>query len=771
MRNSFHGDLFDRFTISKLITGSGHSTDYQAKDTNDGALVRLKILRPYFSENREGVSRFFEEIKALQNLNHPTILSPSSFGQNEDQVWIASEGLSWKTLSKVVENGSLTLDLIKQIVTQLAVAIDSVHFQGITHGGLDPNNILVSDSGEIKIVGFGIAGLVNDLHLLLRTSIPIPNPHFTAPEQLRTHEVSNASDIYSMGVLIYEMITGQLPFASFGVPSVLAEQTYGQFSLPSSINPVLGIAIDQVISQALAVEPDKRFTTAIQLQQAATKALDSISEDISLGVFTDKQTDFVESTITDKAEEPTGSGSELIYCPSCGQPNDASLRYCQKCWNLMAGRQLPTNVEAQRLVRTISREWRRSWLLRRGILVGSILVPVLWVLSLFVSFPVAKPDGNANAVSGEAEWVTHGRDFNNTSYIKDSKLVDGNLLWKFETNLPLETSPTADDIHVYLTTGDKRVVALNIEDGSVAWEKFTPTPVDSTPVVTEEAIYFGMRNGEIWALDILDGAKLWSFQTGNPVFGSAQVYQGVVYIGSGDGFLYALDALTGEKLWDYEVGGWVLTAPVLYQNFVAVATSSGWVWVIDIKNGRKRLSYKTAGSIIQDPVSVGDKIIAGNFRGKLVAIDWNAIEYPGERGARYYRAISYIWGLESKAPIQKGFIWSNNFGRSLGVNSPAIADNFAYVVTTDGKLRSVDVNTGKVIWSYDSNTRIRNSSPAVGGNVVYMGTDNGFVHSINRSTGEEINRFFVGGGVVGQLIIANDSIFVASNDGSLYAFR
>lgn len=764
-------ELLRRFSDFQLTESSGHSSEYIASDNSNGTLVDLTVLRPYFSEYQDGISKFFGRIEALQKLNHPNVHTPISFGESDGQIWFAVPHLTGETLSTVIENGKINFKLMEIIIHQLATCVDFLASQGIQHGDLTPENILITESGEIKISRFGITELVHELHPLLRTTIRVPDPHYSAPELLQHRNLTSFSDLYSIGVLTYEMITGQLPFPSLGVPSVLAEQMDGKFSPPSRLIPDLGPGIDDVISRNLAFDTEVRFHTAVEFEVAVGQNLAGITPDFVFGTTIKEKSERAEHGSKKIPEDLSGSEEELKFCPSCGQGNDPSLLYCKFCWSRLAGRKLPSGAEAQRLLRTFSREWRKNWALRRAILAGAILAPVIYVLSFFVALPVSKPTGEMSAISGPGEWVSHGKDFKNTSFSKNVDPIKGKVLWEYETNKPFTTSPTADDRRVYVSTVDNKVAALDIVDGRIIWEIVTPTPVDSTPVVTKEAIYFGLRNGEVWALDVQDGKKLWSFETGNPVFGSGQIFKGVLYIGSGDGYLYGLDALTGKKLWDYEVGGWVLNTPILYQSFVAVATASGWVWVIDITNGKKMLSYKTTGSIIQDPVSVGDKIIVGNFRGKLIAIDWNAVEYPGERGARYYRAIAYVWGLQDKAPIQKGFIWSRNFGKTVAVSSPAVADGYGYVVTSDGKLRSIDLETGDTIWTYNSYSRTRSSSPVIGGEIVYMGTDNGFIHAVNRTTGEEIARFFAGGGLVGQMIIADNSMFVASTNGTLYAFR
>jgi predicted Ser/Thr protein kinase len=247
------GAKFGHYEILGVLGRGGMGVVYRARQEGLDRVVALKILSSRLAADREFVERFEREAKALARLNHPNIVAVHDAGIESGIPYLAMEYVEGESLRKLLSEGRLTPSRAFSIVPQLCDALEYAHAQGIVHRDIKPENILRDQKGQIKIADFGLAMIVGvEADRLTRTHAVMGTPHYMAPEQVENPKaVDHRADIYSMGVVIYEMLTGELPLGAFAKPSEKAR---------------LHHRLDEIILRALAKEPDRRYQRATDVK-------------------------------------------------------------------------------------------------------------------------------------------------------------------------------------------------------------------------------------------------------------------------------------------------------------------------------------------------------------------------------------------------------------------------------------------------------------------------------------------------------------------------
>ena len=232
----------------------------------------------------------------------------------------------------------------------------------------------------------------------------------------------------------------------------------------------------------------------------------------------------------------------------------------------------------------------------------------------------------------------------------------GEIAWRYQVNGAISSSPAVTDEAVYVTTEDRRILALEIETGNPIWEYPAEAPTDTSPAVAGDMLYVALREGKFVALDRNNGTVVWDFQSIEPFFSSPSIHNGIAYIGSGDKFFYAFDALTGEQIWEYDAGSRIANAAAVNEDVVAFTTQDNAVHIVDALNGDLRLDYPI-GSPYSAPAMDGKLLFVADLDGVVRAIDWTKIQYPMEKIARRVRMTMFLWGFEDTPLVMKGFVW------------------------------------------------------------------------------------------------------------------
>ncbi len=273
MADVTQGSVVDgRYTVLQRIGSGGMADVWLADDSHLQRRVALKVLHPRFAQDREFVERFRREAEAAAGLQHPNVVAVFDRGEVEGTYYIAMQFLEGRTLKQLIDAG-LTPEQAAGLIRQVLEGARFAHRHGVVHRDLKPQNVIVDDEGKATVTDFGIARA--GVSEITQTGSVMGTPHYLSPEQAQGFEVTAVSDLYSIGVMLYEALTGRVPFEADSAVAVAMKQVSQAPQRPSSINPQVSPALDAVVMRALEKEPGQRFQSA----DAFIAALDAALKD------------------------------------------------------------------------------------------------------------------------------------------------------------------------------------------------------------------------------------------------------------------------------------------------------------------------------------------------------------------------------------------------------------------------------------------------------------------------------------------------------------
>jgi serine/threonine protein kinase len=264
-----------RYEVVRELGKGAMGIVYLAKDPLIGRLVALKTIRPAAhaddDETREFQQRFIREAQAAGILNHPAIVTVHDIGQDEGSgtSFIAMEYVEGQNIKEVLQQGrALTFEQIADIVSQVADALDFAHSKGIVHRDVKPANIILLDGNRAKITDFGIAKIASSSANLTSTGQFLGTPNYMAPEQIKGAPVDGRTDLFSLGICLYEMLTRRKPFGGDSLTSISYKIVHEPFPPLHEINPQIPDGFEDVVARCLAKEPGKRYQRGKELGSA-----------------------------------------------------------------------------------------------------------------------------------------------------------------------------------------------------------------------------------------------------------------------------------------------------------------------------------------------------------------------------------------------------------------------------------------------------------------------------------------------------------------------
>jgi serine/threonine protein kinase len=265
------GSVVDgRYRVLRRLGSGGMADVWLAEDTHLQRRVALKVLHRRFAQDREFVQRFQREAESAAGLQHPNIVSVFDRGEFGGTYYIAMQYIDGPTLKQLIDRG-LTPEQAVAEIRQVLEAARFAHRNGIVHRDLKPQNVIVDGEGKAVVTDFGIARA--GVSEITQTGSVMGTPHYLSPEQAQGFDVTAVSDLYSIGVILYEALTGRVPFEADSAVAVAMKQVSQTPQRPSSINHRVSPALDAVVMRALAKEPGERFQSADAFIAALDAAL------------------------------------------------------------------------------------------------------------------------------------------------------------------------------------------------------------------------------------------------------------------------------------------------------------------------------------------------------------------------------------------------------------------------------------------------------------------------------------------------------------------
>jgi serine/threonine protein kinase/outer membrane protein assembly factor BamB len=671
------GTIIDeRYEVMRKIAEGGMGAVYFAKNARLDVNAALKILHTNLARNKKFLVRFKNEAKTVVRLRHTNIVQVFDIGPIQDTYYIAMEYVEGEDLVGVIgRSGRLSLQEALPIAVQVAQGLAYAHDGGILHRDIKPANIIIDRRGRAVITDFGISRTARARGRGDTTlgSI-VGTPEYMSLEQLKGNKVDERSDVYSLGVVLYEMLTGVSPFRADESVQAVARVLSEEVPPIEALVPDLPPWACEIVKKATAKDREDRFASAREF-------LAAVKEHMKDTVF------LVPDVVSTK---PRSFGRTTAWMSTVTS----------------AVERLPR--EKRLLVGIIS----------SLIVIGLIVTMVLLVKS--ISFPVRSggppgivPFGTSRIA--ERVWafrtfgpidasplvsggVVYAGSDDSTLYAVDAK--KGEQLWIFRARDDIRTTPAVSGKSLFFGSDDDSVYALSTKNGDLLWSFATGNDVRSSPIVADKLVIFGSDDNRLYAVDRTTGEEVWHFETRGNVVSAPAVSGAAVYFGSCDNTLYAVSTADGKELWRHRVGGDVRSGIAVTGKAVLFGCDDDNLYALDKQTGEELWRFETGGDVVSCPAVDRNTVYFGSEDGRLYAVKL-------ETGA-------LAWLFETQGDIH---------------SSPTLTERSVLIGSDDGNTYTVSLSDGVERWRFPTEGKVR-SGPVVSGGVAFFGSRDGYLYAV-----------------------------------------
>lgn len=759
------GQVFDgRYRIVHKIGEGGMGAVYKATQESTGKAVAIKVISENLSGNPDTIKRFQREVKLQSKLEHPNIVTVIDFSTTENgQCYFVMGFVDGKSLRRMIlDDGKFSMEVFNELAPQMLDGLEYAHNQGVIHRDLKADNMTIVSLKHqriVKILDFGLAKAIQadgkgtmDTELTQQGRV-LGTPAYMSPEQAKgeSGKIGTCSDIYSMGVIFYHMLSGKLPFQS-DTPWGVMHKHISETPPPlRKVNDSVPELVEEIIMRCLAKEPEDRYKSALAVKLAfAGKQADES------GGFAQFEGTIAEATVMEApAPEKKGSKAGMVIVLALLVLAGAGL-----VWKFY-GKQVddkpplvataPEEVElapAPPAQETKPEPDKRAEV-NNGIekkIPAQIESPKKPEPPEVARKPEpenkvakAKPPKPPKVASIPMEPAGPGAMFRGGAMRRG--FYEGNgvdklsgLKWRFETDDSVLSSPVVAGGVVYFGSDDGRLFAVELESGQVKWRFTAQDNILCSPAIAGDAVFFGSDDNYLYSVYAKTGKLKWKYKTEGKIFSSPAIAGSTVFFGSGDGSLYALDARTGKRKWKFKTGGEIESSPAVEGSVVYFGSFDEYFYAVDAVTGKLKWKFKTEEAIASSSAIAGSRLYFGSDDGHLYSLELGAgrlvWKYKTGDWVRSSPALAYgsvffggkdgfLYALEAESGKEK---WRFEADDSL-LSSPSVAGQSVYIGGEDGKLYAVDAITGSKKWDYDSGGPVF-SSPAVTGSTIIFGSQN-----------------------------------------------
>jgi len=716
-----HNDKLEdgHYTVLKELGVGGMGVVYHCRDEFLQRDVAIKMLLPELMADPKNVEVFTEEARLAARMDHPNIVTVYDIGvenrQNKAHHFVAMEYLPGGNLAVRTQGAALAVEHALNWMKQLSNGLYFAHRKGVVHQDVKADNIFITTEGDLKIGDFGLARLMANKVYINPSTKGMGTPAYMSPELCRGEQQDQRSDMYSLGILFFEMVTGQLPYRANGMIEMAMKHTTAPIPSVRRLNPEVPDVLDRLIRRMMEKSPFDRY----QSLNEVLKILDDLIFDMRvarMGLTTKRTSQRVDTASEVSSQERAKAAAEAVSKP-------------------------PTPAPPKRESAGTPRH-------DTGVLIPGAVQPQDGP----PPSPGAKPVSNdvkkqsqvnspADHSGTHASGVPDGRGGESaTSKTPDARTLSSSKQVRGvnapDTGYAAKTKRPFDD---RADISHTRIEAAGIK----MFEPVGPArePSQKIAKVQEPRV-------SAYSIPVVEGlnpllTEVWTFKTGGPIGWNstpvAPLDDEGVYVASADGTLYKLHRDSGELIWRYDSNSMMIAGPVVRAKDVLVGTTDGALIKLDSATGTQQWKTQLNHPIVSVPVIANQALIVPTLSGKVSCLDIN------DAGK--------LWDVDLKSPI---------------VCNPAVyGDNTALVSTRDGNIHSLQVRNGKELWRANLDGPIV-SAPAVSADSIYVGTQAGTFFSLDIQTGESTWEHQCSRGIISGATIVFTSVIFCSQDKWLY---
>lgn len=761
------------YTVVKELGVGGMGVVYHCRDEQLMRDVAIKMLLPELMTDKSSVEIFRQEARLAAQLEHPNIVTVYEIGVEERQKkqhhYVSMEYLPGGNLANRVVSGPLAVEHCLNWMKQLASGLTFAHKRGVIHQDIKADNIFITTEGDLKIGDFGLARLLVGRVHLNSTTKGMGTPAYMSPELCRGEPQDHRSDIYSLGVLYFEMATGQLPFRAGGMIEMATKHSSAPIPSAKRINPLIPDILDKVIRRMMAKTPEERYSN---MSEVLTILDDLIFElrvaRLGLGnrpllrsgpVQLDPalQQQFMQAKGKDVETSANLSPVTKLEGAWMRSPADSGkadpVRVSEaaevRANSHLAGIRSESEELMAQLEDSVAAQARQEQLTGKP-----HLEPVLKPrkpIDFMVSQRISKQPNSSSVSAGPIDQRRSEQSGADKQSAGASKETPDHKTIKSEpppNNKTLRIEPLTAQTPAGATAASSAPVVPKTSAPPVIPNQSATVPVEkniappSVPLSTHPRISSSGIKAVSAGVLKAPLEQMWTFKTRGPIGWSSSPIidkdNKIVYCASADSYIYALDAESGELLWKHDTGGPILASPVLHSDKVSVVNASGKVVTLAAKTGAKYWNFSCEDELLATAVSHKDCLLVPTSKGRLLCLD-----------------------------ISSGMIrWQQQINEPI-VSSPQRHSDLLLFGTKSGYFQAVSADYGKSIWKFETGSAIV-ASPAASVDSVYFGTSSGVFYALEADNGGLIWEYPTNKPVVSRAVIAFTSVIFASHDKWLY---
>ena len=625
--------------------------------------VAVKLLDESSLDDRHR-DRFLVEARVLASLQHPHLVPVYDYVEHEGRCMLVMELLTGGSIGELLRRRQLDAPSACVAVLLALSGLGHAHAAGVLHRDVKPDNLLLSAGGTLKVADFGVALVLGDRSAAVGDQV-LGSPAYMAPEQLTGVSVGPAADVYSTATVLYELLSGRLPFPPGGSPLEVAARHVHADPLPlGHVVPGLPRSLAAAVDRALVRSPE-RTGTASELAQELFSACEG-----AWGPEWHRGSAIALDDVALAHARPASGGS----APGSAAPATADLPPVAPRTARGRGRAAVGALGAA--VVACAAGW---FALRGG---GAEAAPVAsWAFDAGSEIVGTPAVASGLVVIGDDDGVLHGLDVD-----------DGRERWRYETSKAVRSSPVVADGVVYVGGYDGYVHAVDLASGRRRWRAAVGHEIFSSPTVAEGRVI--VAADEVLALDASTGAAAWRYPLSAPSVASPVVAGRTVVVGASDGVVRGLDLRDGARRWEVRTGGAVASTASVADGVAYVGSSDGSVYAIEVDGGAERWRAATGDGVNSSPLVVGELVVFGSRDGKVHAVD---------RGSGVSR-----WTVDAGARVE---------------SRPVVVGGVVVVGDNTGTVYGLEPASGEILWRLATGSPVLNGVVRVGDGFVHAGGD------------------------------------------------